>query len=238
VTGALAYSFFAGMAATLNPCGFVLLPGLVSFYLGLNDGQASLGPGGVWLARAARGILFGLAATAGFVLLFGVIGVAISAGAQAIAQFFPTIGVLVGLALVGTGIWLLTARRTLGLSAIHKVHVPRGSGLRGVFLYGLGYGLASLGCTLPIFLVVVGGALAAGGVGAAALRFVAYGLGMGAVLTAISVATMLSKTAIVGLFRSAMPYVERLGAVLLIGAGIYLVHYWWPFVAGTAFARS
>jgi cytochrome c-type biogenesis protein len=226
------------MAATVNPCGFVLLPGLVSFYLGVNNDRQAPVQGPVWLARAGRGVLFGLAATAGFVLLFGVTGLAISAGAQAVAQFFPIIGVLVGIALVGTGIWLLISRRTLGLSAVHKVHVPRGSGLRGVFLYGLGYGLASLGCTLPIFLVVVGSSLAAGGVAAAALRFVAYGLGMGAVLTAISVATMLSKTAIVGLFRSAMPYVERLGAVLLVGAGVYLVHYWWPFVSGTAFASS
>src|SRR5713226_1288883 len=35
VTGLLAYSFLAGMAATVNPCGFVMLPGLVSFYLGV-----------------------------------------------------------------------------------------------------------------------------------------------------------------------------------------------------------
>lgn len=237
MSAALAYAFFAGMAATVNPCGFVMLPGLVSFYLGVNERPAPADRL-AWISRAWRGMLFGLAATAGFVLLFGVTGLAISAGAQAIAQLFPLVGILVGIALMVTGIWLLLSRRTLGLSAVHRVHLPQGSGVRGVFLYGLGYGLASLGCTLPIFLVVVGSAIAAGGLGIAALRFVAYGLGMGAVLTAISVATMLSKTAIVGLFRSAMPHVERLGAVLLVGVGIYVVHYWWPFVSGTALAGS
>jgi len=237
VTGLLAYSFLAGMAATVNPCGFVMLPGLVSFYLGVQDGRAPTGET-VWVRRAGRGVAFGLAATAAFVLLFGVVGLAISAGAQAVASFFPLVGLLVGIALVATGIWLLLTRRALGLAAVHKLHVPQGSGLRGVFLYGLAYGLASLGCTLPIFLVVVGSAIAAGGIAGAALRFVAYGLGMGAVLMAVSVATMLSKTAVVGLFRSAMPHVERLGAVLLIGVGVYVAHYWWPFVSGTAFIGS
>src|SRR5579883_1320793 len=133
------------MAATVNPCGFVMLPGLVSFYLGVKDGQAEAAEPR-WVLRLGRGALFGFAATAGFVLLFGVVGLAISAGAQKLAALFPLVGLLVGVALVATGVWLLVTRRVLGMAAVHKVHLPQGSGLPGVFLYGLAYGLASLGC--------------------------------------------------------------------------------------------
>jgi hypothetical protein len=44
-------------------------------------------------------------------------------------------------------------------------------------------------------------------------------------------AAALSKGVIVRVFRSFLPYVERAGAFLLTGAGIYLVVYWWPYLA-------
>lgn len=235
MSAALSYAFFAGMAAAVNPCGFVLLPGLASYYLGLG---ADGGPEGqLWGSKVARGLLLGLVATAGFVLLFGAVGLAIAAGARALVRFFPLMGFLVGIALAGVGVWSLSARRSFGLASVHKVQLPRRAGLRGVFLYGVGYALASLGCTLPIFLVVVGSSLAARGLGAAALQFVAYSVGMGTVLTVVSVATVLSQTAAVRLFRWGMPYVERAGAALLVGVGAYLVYYWSPFVVATSLAR-
>src|SRR5438105_2949023 len=167
MSASLGYAFVAGMAASVNPCGFVLLPGLVSYYLGLG---ADEGPGRrSWGRKVAKGLLLGVVATAGFVLLFGAVGLAIAAGAQALVRLFPLVGLLVGVALAGVGVWSLIARRSFGLAVVHKVQLPRAAGLRGVFLYGVGYALASLGCTLPIFLVVVGSALAARGLGAAAL---------------------------------------------------------------------
>jgi cytochrome c biogenesis protein CcdA len=86
--------------------------------------------------------------------------------------------------------------------------------------------VASLSCTLPIFLVVVGSALTLAGLGAALLTFVAYALGMGTVLTALTVGTALFKGAVAQGLRRLVPYVERASALLLLGAGLYLVAYW------------
>ncbi|MBX6773056.1 MAG: hypothetical protein IRY83_15125 [Chloroflexi bacterium] len=47
---------------------------------------------------------------------------------------------------------------------------------------------------------------------------------------AVSVATALSKEVIVRAFRASLPYVERAGALLLTGAGVYLIVYWWPYL--------
>jgi len=72
--------------------------------------------------------------------------------------------------------------------------------LRAAWLFGVGYGLSSLGCTLPVFLLVVGTTITAGGVGSATLVLASYVAGMTLVLLAVAlVATELSN-----LLRSAV----------------------------------
>jgi len=39
----LAFAFGAGMVATVNPCGFAMLPAYLSFFLGIEDERASVG---------------------------------------------------------------------------------------------------------------------------------------------------------------------------------------------------
>ena len=224
----LAYAFAAGMAATVNPCGFVMLPTLVSFYLGTTETTYEISS--VW-RRSAAGLGLGLAATAGFVALFAVVGAVVSLGGHALIGAFPWLGFAIGGALALLGIWLLVSGQSLGIGLLHRIQPPTERGPLGLFLFGVAYAAASLSCTLPIFLVVVGGALATSGLVGAVLQFVSYALGMGAVLMAVSVATALSKGVIVRAFRSFLPFVERAGAVLLTGAGVYLIVYWWSYLA-------
>ena len=37
MTAALTLAFSAGMVATLNPCGFAMLPAYLSYFMGLQD---------------------------------------------------------------------------------------------------------------------------------------------------------------------------------------------------------
>ncbi len=96
----------------------------------------------------------------------------------------------------------------------------------GFFIFGVAYATASLSCTLPVFLIVVGGSLAANGFSAAALQFGSYALGMGLVILFLTLSIAVFKEAIVGQLRTVLPYVERGSALLMIGAGIYIVYYW------------
>jgi threonine/homoserine/homoserine lactone efflux protein len=61
---------------------------------------------------------------------------------------------------------------------------------------------------------------------AALLLFLAYGLGMGAVLMGVTLGAALFKGAVARALKQVVPYVERLSAVLLIAAGGYIVYYW------------
>jgi cytochrome c biogenesis protein CcdA len=56
------------------------------------------------------------------------------------------------------------------------------TGVLAYAAYGLAFALSSLGCTLPLFLVVIGTGIARGGIAGGLGQPVLYALGMGAVL--------------------------------------------------------
>ena len=96
----------------------------------------------------------------------------------------------------------------------------------------MAYGLASLSCTLPIFLPVVGVSVTTG-VGVASVGpLILYGLGVGTVIVSLTVATALFRTALAARLRRALPYINGSGTVALFAGGAYLVYYWaddrWP----------
>jgi cytochrome c-type biogenesis protein len=217
------YAFAAGMVATVNPCGVLLLPSLVAYYLGQGTPTAQLG----W-DRAGRALLLGVMATLGFVVLFAVVGLIVGAGGQALGAAFPAGGLLVGVALLGLGAWLVLSGREIGVAAAGRAmgQVRLGENPLSLFGFGVAYGVASLACTLPIFLVVVGSALAAGGALAGVTQFVGYALGMGVVLTLVILVAAFFQGLAQRSVRRVAPYVHRLSAAFLIGAGIFLVHYW------------
>ncbi|MCS7173773.1 MAG: cytochrome c biogenesis protein CcdA [Armatimonadetes bacterium] len=216
------YAFAAGMVAAVNPCGILLLPSLAAYALA----RPNLESAG---RRVGRTLTFGLVATGGFVLLFGAAGLVVGTGGYVLAQAFPYGGMLVGATLVLLGTWLALSGREFGIAAASRVweRVQPENHFLSFFGFGVAYGTCSLACTLPVFLAVVGSALAAGNWLVATLRFVGYALGMGTVLTAVLVGVTFFEAAVTRWIRTVVPYVHRLAAAFLIGAGVFTVGYWW-----------
>ncbi len=222
----LGYAFGAGMAAAVNPCGFAMLPAYLGLYLGTSQAESSSGYAN---QRMGQAYLVSLLVTAGFVLLFGVVGLLISAGARVLIGLFPWIALVIGVLLVGTGAWVLAGGglyTSLGDRLAAQVGDVRQTNIRGYFLFGITYATASLSCTLPIFLAVVGSSMAAGSFLGAVSQFVLYALGMGTVILLLTISITLFEGAMLGLLRRALPYMRRAGAVLLILAGAFIVYYW------------
>lgn len=92
--------------------------------------------------------------------------------------------------------------------------------------YGLAYAFSSLGCTLPLFLAAVGTGLARGGLAGGLEELVLYGLGMGAVVSALTVLVAILGRGVLRRVRGAGRTLEPLGAVLLLVTGGYIVYYW------------
>ena len=222
----LAFAFGAGMAAAVNPCGFAMLPAYLGLYLGSGDEAAHQA---TTVARVRRGLLIGSVVTAGFVLLFGVTGIVIGAGAQSVARIFPWIGLGIGIVLAFGGAWVLSGR-TFYSSAVERLSAhsgdPRTQGVRGYFAFGLGYGIASLSCALPIFIIVIGTSFTASTFLQSAGQFLMYALGMGFVIMALTLGVAIFRGALVGKVRRVFPYIQPISAVFLIVAGAYIVYYW------------
>ncbi len=223
----LSYAFGAGMVAAMNPCGFALLPAYLGMYLGDAGGQPTEMGTGSRLLRAAQ---VSATVTAGFLVLFGLAGLLLSVATTVLAAYFPWLGLGVGFVLVLAGGRMLhggSLYTTFGERIAERI----GSGacrrsVRGYLAYGLAYGAASLSCTLPIFLAVVASALAVNGFLPGVLQFVLYGLGMGFVITVLTLSTALAQQVVIKRVRRLGQYMQPVTAVLMLLAGAYILYYW------------
>ena len=224
----LSYAFGAGMVSAVNPCGFAMLPVYLSLYLGADDEQYSQRP---WYVRAGRAVGVAAVVTAGFGLLFGLLGIMVSAGGSFLLAVMPWLSVIIGICLILLGVWLMLGKHVsvdVMTRVSSKIGDPRHISVKGFFLFGLGFGATSLGCTLPIFLVVVGGSLTSGDFVSGFMQFILYILGTGSVLMALSVGMAFIKGGgrVLLFFRRIVPYVNMISAVFLILAGTYICYYW------------
>lgn len=228
----LALALATGLVAAVNPCGFALLPAYLSLLV-VGDGPAVAGGR---LAAVGRALVLTAAMTLGFVAVFGGFGLLAGPAADAVAQRLPWVSILIGLVLVGLGSWLL-AGRELPSFAPKLARGPEVSRRFGsMVLFGAGYAIASLGCTIGPFLVVVGAATGTGSPFAAAGLFLAYAAGMALAIGSVALAVALAKVSFVQGLRRAAPMIGRIGGGLLVLAGAYVAWYGWYEVR--AFAGS
>src|SRR5437667_5579269 len=202
----------AGGLAVVNPCGFPLLPAFLSFYLGAEERRLPPAP-----TRVVQGLLVGALVTIGFLGFFALVGLPVSYGVGAIARAVPWAGLATGAALALAGVLTLLGTH-LRLPRQVNVRPRRERRLGAMLLFGIGYGAASLGCTLPLFLTLVGVSLG----GTTVTTFVAYGTGMTVVLMAISVLVALAREGVARAMRPLLPYLGRVSGALLTLAGGYL----------------
>jgi cytochrome c-type biogenesis protein len=206
----------AGGLSVVNPCGFPLLPAFLSFYLGADEDRLPSAP-----TRVLQGLIVGGLVAIGFLGFFALVGLPVSFGVGAIANAVPWAGLATGAVLAIIGLMTLVGIH-LRLPLHLQPGVRRERRLGAMLLLGVGYGAASLGCTLPLFLTLVGASLG----GAKLTAFVAYGIGMTVVLMALSVLVALAREGATRLVRPALPYMSRIAGALLLASGGYLFYYW------------
>ncbi|MBN1642780.1 MAG: cytochrome c biogenesis protein CcdA [Anaerolineae bacterium] len=217
------YAFSAGMVASVNPCGFLLLPTYILYHLRTGDPQAGERSAS---ERVLKALAMGLVATAGFVTVFALAGSVVAIGGRWLNAVFPYGRVLVGAIMAVLGIWLLVTGRSFGLQAASRLTIAPRRNMWNVFLFGIIYAVGSLSCTLPIFLVIVGSALVSQEWTSALTQFIGYALGMGLVFVAATIGAALLRQAIVRKLHGAVLYVNRFSALLLVAVGAYLVYDW------------
>ena len=218
-------AFSAGLISFANPCGYALLPVYITYYF-KNEGLENKNI----LKRIFAGLLFGLAVSLGFIFVFVFIGAIVSYIGRSILKYVGWFDLFIGILLVIVGlIYLFNLSAKINLSRLTNFGEKlKSNKLRNkyvsFFVYGIGFAIASLGCTLPIFLLVVTSALKTNGLLNGILVFLIYAAGMSFFMILFSIAVALSKTIIEKTLKIWMPYIYKLGAIIVILAGIYLIY--------------
>jgi cytochrome c biogenesis protein CcdA len=215
----LAAAFTAGMIATVNPCGFVMLPAYLGYFLGIDQGDD--GPSS---ASVGRALLVGTVVSAGFLLLFAIAGALVSWTSVAVGELTPWLTVAIGLLLFGLGIAFLVGwEPALALPRLDKG--GRSRGLWSMFVFGISYAVASLSCTIGPFVSVVATTFSRESFASGVATFVAYGVGMALLLMVLTVSLALARQGVLLKLRKALPYFTRIAGGIMVIAGAYLTWY-------------
>lgn len=222
IDGLFAYAFTTGMLATVNPCGFAMLPAYLSYFLGID---AADGPTATAWSRVGRAVAVSLAVSVGFLSVFTLIGALVRAGGDVLIEWAKYATIPIGLALAA-----------LGVAMISGYHLPfttprldkggRDRTVVSMFVFGVSYAIASIGCTLPLFIGAALTSFTTRGAVSGVLLVLTYGAGMALVLTALTVTLALARGGLLAGLRRVLPYVDRVAGVFLVLAGLYLVYYW------------
>lgn len=217
LNGPFALAITAGMVATVNPCGFALLPAYLGAFVGLQDRPNRLGAVGRALAVAT-------VVTAGFVTVFGLLGIVFSGVLEEVQQYAPWFTIVLGIVVVGLGVYLLSGRE-LVLSLPKLDRGGKDGTLPSMYVFGISYAVASLSCAIAPFLVVTSSASNADNFVSRVLTFALYGVGMGLVIGVLTVALAMARSSVVARFRELMPAVNRVAGALMIVTGAYVAYY-------------
>ncbi len=181
----LGVAFGLGMAAAVNPCGFALLPTYLGLYVGTAAGEQLQ-----WPAQLRRSLAVSAAMTISFVALFGAAGLILGGVGAAVGGWLPWLSLGTGVVLAIVGGRLLAGGSVVAPGAERLADRLGGAvnrtGPLAYAAYGLAFALSSLGCTLPLFLTVVGTGVARGGLAGGLGQLALYGLDMGSVVSLLT----------------------------------------------------
>jgi cytochrome c-type biogenesis protein len=209
------FAFLAGIASFFAPCAFALLPGYASYYLGLDIGKGKT-PAYIGFVTAT-GIL-------AFYLFLGILVYVLGSAISPYLRYFKP---AVGFILVLLGIMLYTRSFYIAplSSAVSKVYSEHSAGgALAFFLFGVAYAATALGCTLPIFLVLVIYPLFTGELLLGFLAFVSYSLAKAVLMIAVTYLVAYSKDTLIKRLAMSTGKIKKFSGLAIVLIGIYLIY--------------
>lgn len=219
----MSLSFIRGMVAAVNPCGFILLPTYLMYFLGLQGTRP-----GSQRATMRRAIIVSAAVSTGFLSVFLVAGLISWKFTSWINENAKYATGVIGLALLVLGIAMLFGYK---LPFMTPNLDTGGEGpqqtVTAMFVYGIAYAVASIGCTIGLFIATVFSASERDGIVAGVGNMLAYGAGMALLVSALTIALASANTSLLKFLRGSLQYVDRIAAFFVVLSGLYLLWYFY-----------
>ena len=217
--GELATAFGIGLLATLSPCALPLYPGFLAYLAAGGAGQ-----------RQGSARWLGLVVLAGVLTMMLALGALIALLSLAVGQVLVFVTPLADLVVIGLGIALLFGKNPFARLPMLVGGGPSGSPIRSAYVYGLMYGPIALPCSGALLVSIFTLSLSVGSFAERLLFFLAFGLGFGVPLLAISLLAEGRQRALLELFTRNYAVLSRIAGVILIAVGLYDLQANLPFV--------
>ena len=212
----VSFSFLAGLQAFFAPCSIALIPAYVGYYVKQETGESSK------IQQLLFGLKAGSFASLGLISVYVFFGIILTFFGRLIAPVFPWIELVTGGLLIFMG-----SSTLLGFEFAIKPPVviqTHSDGGKRFYLFGVAYALGALGCTLPIFLLVIFHSLAQKGILGEITNFAVYALAMSSLMVVFSLVSSLSKSAMHKFLAKYMGIIQKSAGELILLAGIYLIY--------------
>jgi cytochrome c biogenesis protein CcdA len=219
--GNFAYSFMLGVLAAVNPCGFVLLPAYLLYFLGIDSNNQQ--------APVKRALVVSAAVSSGFLLVFIIIGTISRLFTQWIELNAKYAGLLIGLALVVMGVAMLAGWKPSFITP--TIAGQRDRSLRAMFVFGIAYAVASIGCTIGFLTTAIFGSIGVHGFASGVISIVLYGAGMALLVSTLTVTLAVAKGGLLRVLRNGLRYMDKLAAGFIVFTGLYLSWYWYVAIS-------
>ena len=224
IEGNFAYSFMLGMLAAVNPCGFVLLPAYLLYFLGIDGGNQ-----GVTRVPIQRALRVSAAVSSGFLVVFLIVGSISRLFTQWIELNAKYAGFVIGLVLIGLGVAMLFGWKPSFATTIPGAKKDHST--RAMFIFGVGYAIASIGCTIGLLTTAILGSIGTQGFVSGVISIVMYGLGMSLLVTALTVTLAAAKTGMAKMLKRNLRYIDKVAAGFIAITGAYLTWYWYGAIS-------
>jgi cytochrome c biogenesis protein CcdA len=225
----LSLSFIRGLVASINPCGFVLLPTYLMYFLGVSAAEERS-----QRAPISRALVVGTMVSAGFLAVFFAIGAVTQFWTVSLLQNAKYATAVIGVLFVVLGIAMLFGfKLPIATPSVNTGEQNRT--IWSMFLYGVAYAVASLGCTLPLFMSTLFQTGENEGYWKGVANVVMYAVGMALVVISLTLALATANAGFVRWLKSKMQYVEMVSGAFVLLSGAYLLWYfYWRDVKETS----
>lgn len=214
----IGFSFLQGVLAFLAPCAVALLPGYILAFISRNPES-----GTNISALLGRGFKLASLSILGILIIYSIAGAMIVLAGQVLKDYMKWITIGMGGILIVLGILMLLGR-SISFSFNIQNSNPKTEAIEA-FIFGIGYAIGALGCLFPLFLIVATQAMAAETVWEGSSYILAYFAGISGMMILSVLLAIFAKDFLLKNLRKILPYMEKVTAVLLIIAGVYVIYY-------------
>lgn len=202
--------FLAGVISSASPCVLAMIPLVIGYVSGYSEGSPK------------KAIQYSLVFTLGLTITFTILGII----AGALGRLFgdvggfwkyvmPPVAIILGLLLLGV------FKFNIGVS---QRFMPKQKALLGAFLMGLFFGIVASPCATPVLAVILTFAATRENIAYSGGLLLCYAVGhwilvLGAGISAGFAQKVLASRGIANFSN----YSKKVGGVLLIGVGVYLI---------------